>query len=181
MKFSESAGILRLVDSNEVHQHGFREGGGRVRWARPLATDGNVQDDIKRMVENPFHPGGKPGRRERRIQLSIDKEANDSWFPFDCENVEAVGEVDTAGEFVHRCEVAVARIPRSVHRAMYGGRLFADILHDVDLAAGGPTDLPEVISDEPECRPHALSARNFDARFEASIGLIEKPLRRHPC
>src|SRR6266481_5859841 len=101
MKFNESAGLMRFVDSNVVHEHGFRENGRRVRRAWPIATDRNVQDDIKRMVENPFHPGGKPRRRERRIKLSIDKEADDSWFPFDREHMEVVEEVDTARELVH--------------------------------------------------------------------------------
>src|SRR5229473_4686490 len=98
MKFNESAGLLGFIDTNVVHKHSLWENGGWVRRAGPNAADGDVENDVKRMVENPFHPGGKPRRRERRIKLLINKEAKDSWFPFDRKHMEVVVEVYTAGK-----------------------------------------------------------------------------------
>src|SRR6185436_147009 len=59
-------------------------------------------------------------------------------------------------------------------------RLFADIFHDVDLAAVGPMDCIDVLTQQPECRPEALAVRNSDSRFKPPIGLGELILREQP-
>src|ERR1051326_8178552 len=64
-----------------------------------------------------------------------------------------------------------------MNSAVNCGRLFADVFHDVDLAAVGPADLVDVFAEHPERRPDSLPARNLDAGFETSIGLSEFALR----
>src|SRR5689334_8210702 len=63
--------------------------------------------------------------------------------------------------------------------AMNYRRLLADVLHNVDLAAVGPMNSIDVITQHPECRPDALAKRNLDSCFEAAIGLAELVLREH--
>ncbi len=60
---------------------------------------------------------------------------------------------------------------------MGDGRFAADVFHDVDLAARRPADFVDVVAEHPERGPDSLSIGNFDAGFEASVGLIEFALR----
>src|ERR1035441_418459 len=48
-----------------------------------------------------------------------------------------------------------------IHRGIVFGS--PEILHDVDFAAGGPTDRPDVLAEHPERRPDALTKWNLDA------------------
>jgi hypothetical protein len=64
-----------------------------------------------------------------------------------------------------------------VDGAVNGGWLFADIFHDVDLAALGPADRADVVAEHPERGPDALAFGDFDAGFEAAEGLREQALR----
>src|ERR1700758_3325803 len=97
MKFNELPGLMRFVDADVVHEHGFRKKGVWVWRTGPNAAWREVQDEKEWMIDNPFHPGGKPRRRERRIKFLVNEESNDSRFPFDREHVEVVEEVDPAG------------------------------------------------------------------------------------
>jgi hypothetical protein len=53
-----------------------------------------------------------------------------------------------------------------------------DVVHDVDLAAGGPALAVDVRAEHPERGPQALAARDLDAGFEASVRLCEAAFRR---
>ena len=64
----------------------------------------------------------------------------------------------------------------AMQRTVNGARLFADVFHDVDLAALRPTDSGNIFAKHPERGPHALPFRNFDARFEAAVRLREEAL-----
>src|SRR3954466_3965958 len=64
---------------------------------------------------------------------------------------------------------------------MHHPRFFANVFHDVDLAACRPALLPNVVAQHPERRPDSLSVRNFDARFKPSILLRELALRLQPA
>src|SRR6266852_6108552 len=68
----------------------------------------------------------------------------------------------------------------SVKRAMHGAGLLADVLHDVDLAALGPSDGRDVVPQHPESGPHSLACGNLDARFKAAVGLAEESLCLKP-
>ena len=60
---------------------------------------------------------------------------------------------------------------------MEGGGFLADVFHDVDFAALGPADGGNVFAEHPEGGPHALAFRDFDAGFDAAVGLGEEALR----
>src|SRR5882757_9651037 len=57
---------------------------------------------------------------------------------------------------------------------MNNGWFLADVLHDVDLAAGWPAGRPYIVTEHPECGPHALSLSDFYARFETAILLLKQ-------
>src|ERR1700691_2777460 len=63
---------------------------------------------------------------------------------------------------------------------MYNSRLFADVLHDVDLTAFGPASRGNIVTQHPKRRPHSLARRNLDAGFEPSVGLREPTLSLEP-
>src|SRR5260370_6955108 len=79
-----------------------------------------------------------------------------------------------------------ARVARSsdgagaVERTVDGARLLADVLHDVDFAARGPADGPDVVAKHPEGGPHSLPRGGFDPRFQAAITLVKETLCFHP-
>src|SRR5229473_306875 len=58
-------------------------------------------------------------------------------------------------------------------RAVHDRRFLADIFHDVDLAASGPADGTDVVTQHPECRPETLAVGNFNSRLKPSVGLSE--------
>src|ERR1035438_2332745 len=84
--------------------------------------------------------------------------------------MEVIGELLSFGKRVCAGERVAIGIPRAVHAAVLDSRLLADIFHDVDLAAVGPTDLGYVIAHRPERRPDALPVRELDAGFDLAIG-----------
>ena len=59
---------------------------------------------------------------------------------------------------------------------MNHARLFPDVFHDVDFAALGPAGGRDVVAQHPESRPHSLPCGDFDAGFEAAVGLGEQAL-----
>ena len=67
-----------------------------------------------------------------------------------------------------------------MHGTMDRRALGAEVLHDVDLAAGGPADGADVIAQHPESRPDATSSGKLNACFEASITLAEEAFGLEP-
>src|SRR6266496_3209299 len=57
--------------------------------------------------------------------------------------------------------------------AVHDRRLATDVLHNVDLAAGGPASRCNVVTEHPECRPDSLPIGDLDSRFEPAVGLGE--------
>ena len=116
-------------------------------------------------------------RRECGELGLVDVEADFGGFPFDGVDVEVFVEIFTAGEFCGSGEVGGGAVgERAVDRAVDGGGLFADVFHDVDLAAFGPGDGFNVVAKHPEGGPDALALRDFDTGFEAAEGLGEEAL-----
>jgi hypothetical protein len=117
-------------------------------------------------------------RRERGEKCLVYVEADFGGFPLDCVDVESVGEIFAAGETCGRSEVGGGTVgERAVDGAVNCGRLFTDVLHDVDLAALGPADRVDIIAEHPEGGPDALAFGDFDARLETSESLGEEALR----
>lgn len=57
-----------------------------------------------------------------------------------------------------------------MHGAVDQRRLAADVLQDVDFAAGRPPGGADVVAEHPERRPDTLAFGDLDARLEAAIG-----------
>src|SRR5262249_5819858 len=93
--------------------------------------------------------------------------------PVHREGVERVGEVLPVGQRVGGAEAVRAGVAGAVDGAVHGAGLLADVLHRVDLAAGGPADAADVAAQHPERRPHALAVRDLDAGLEVAVLLGE--------
>src|SRR5437899_311741 len=129
------------------------------------------------MIESPSTAGGPLRLGEGGVEIGIHEEADRAGFPLDSVKVKRIGEILPGGQAEGRGGVArfgsgAGTMERTVDRA----RLLADVFHDVDFAASGPVDGSDVVAKHPESGPHSLSGGNFDARFEAAIGLAEEAL-----
>ena len=164
-----------LVDAHVVHQHLLRKLRGGIGSAGPGggAAHRHVQQDEERMIEDPSGASGEIGGRNGLIKLVIHVEADHPGFPFDSVQVKIVGEALARRERVGRAHPGPAGVVRTVHAAVDDVRLLADVLHDVDLAACGPAHSGDVLPQQPERRPEALSIGNLDARLETAVGLVE--------
>src|SRR5207249_6633995 len=103
------------------------------------------------------------------------------WFPLECESVEIVRELLSMGQCVGRTYAAPTRVTRSMKSAMNDRRLFTDVFHDVDLAAVGPMDSIEVVTQHPKCRPNSLPVRDLNSRLKPSVRLAELILGEQSC
>src|SRR5690242_1160278 len=126
-----------LVHPHIVQPHGLREYGGGVRITGPVPADGNVQNDEERVIEHPL-PGYFP-RRRGLVERIVDVPSNRARFPLDGIDVKTVGEGARA-QLVRAGDALGTRVAGPVYGAVHAAGLPADVLHDVDLTAGGPTD-----------------------------------------
>src|SRR6516165_8215060 len=62
-----------------------------------------------------------------------------------------------------------AGITGAVNGPVYRPRFLADILHDIDLAAIGPSS--RLVAHHPKSRPKPLPSADLDARLEAAVAL----------
>src|SRR5690348_14110012 len=53
--------------------------------------------------------------------------------------------------------------------SVHDGRLSADVLHHIDLAACGPAGYPNIATEHPECGPEALTVGDLHARFDLPV------------
>src|SRR5712692_7988776 len=65
--------------------------------------------------------------------------------------MEAISEARACS--VRRRDAVPARVPRTVHRSMHGGRVLAEVLHDVDLTALRPAHFIDVLAEHPKRGP----------------------------
>src|SRR5581483_10960876 len=144
-----------------------------VRIAGPASTDGDIQDDEKRVLIHPLRSFRKIGRSTGRVQVIVDVEADRFLLPFDGIHVKVGREPFVAGQSVSGTRSLSTRISRTVNRAVDRRWFLPYIFHDVDLTALRPSNFPDVVAEQPECRPDPLSLGNLDARLEASILLRE--------
>src|SRR5262249_49319231 len=82
---------------------------------------------------------------------------------------------------VNTGERRTARIAGPVQAAVNDRRFAANVFHDVDLSASGPTHLPDIRSEHPECRPDALSERHFYAGLDSAVTLAEFVFGKQSC
>ena len=163
--------VFGCIDADVVDKHGLRISRGGIRWAGPVTANGYVEEQEEGVVEDPgaggfggADGGGRAGNDDRRLGCErgvlrgVDVKADFGGFPLDRVNVERVGEMLATGELGGRVRsVAVPLEKRAVDGAVDGGGLFADVLHDVDLAALWPSGGGDVIAEHPEGGPDALA------------------------
>ena len=153
---------LALVDAHVVHLHGLRIRRGGVGHARPVPAHRQVQQDEFGLVEDPARRalvGGVVG-------VPVNEEGYLARRPVHREDVVMVGELLVARQRVGNAGIEPVR---AVQAAVYRGGLLADVLHNVDLAAAGPSPFSDVGAERPEGGPHALAVGNLDAGFDAAV------------
>src|SRR4051794_38053755 len=64
---------------------------------------------------------------------------------------------------------------------MHGGRLFSDVLHDVDFTRGRPAGRGEAIAEHPECRPDSLAVGDVDPGLDAAVSEAFQSLAFDPA
>src|ERR1700694_1046139 len=130
------------------------------------------------MIEDPGTTRRPLRLVECGIEIGVRVKANRTVLPLDGVKMKIIGEILAGGKAEERGDVACAACrARAMQRAVNRARFFANVLHDVDFAALGPTDGTNVIPKHRESGPHSLPRWNFDARFETSIDLAEQILR----
>src|SRR5690349_11670409 len=123
------------------------------------------------MIEDPGSAGGPLGLRESCVKIRVHIEANDARLPFDGVEMKSICKILASGKAEgSRCVAGATRSAGAVKRAMHCAWLLADVFHDVDFAASGPTDSGNVVAKHPEGGPHSLPCGNLDARFKAAVG-----------
>src|SRR3954468_13456208 len=125
------------------------------------------------MIVNPLRARWKIGWRSRRIELVIHIKAYGLRLPFDGEDMIIACETLLTLQSEWCADTFRAGISRPVNRSMNHRRFTPDVLHDVYLAADRPPDFIYVITEQPEGRPDALTAREFETRLEPPVGLSE--------
>ena len=160
-----------LVNAHVIHEHLLRENGSIVRRPGPISSDGQIEQQEERAVEHPLRPCGQTGRSNRLIERLIHIPSNRAWFPFHGVDVKAIGEPLACRQRERAGDAFRARISGAVNGSVNLVRLFADVLHDVDLAAVRPVS--RLVAHHPKRRPHSFACRNLDASLEAAVTLRE--------
>src|SRR2546422_2551682 len=163
---TSAASLRPLVYPHIVHSHGVREDRRRIGTAGPVPTDRHVQNDEERVIEHP--PPGHILRGDGLVQRIVDVPSNRLRLPFDGIDVKAVGEGARA-QFIGAGHTLCTRVLGAVHRPVHPAGFLADVLHDVDLAARGPTDRVAVVAQQPEGGPQALPARDLNPCLHAAV------------
>ncbi len=77
--------------------------------------------------------------------------------------------MEALAKLVSSSSVPVGRVERSIDM----GRVFANIFHNVDFTASGPSDLANVLAEEPEGGPDALTHWELCSSFDFTVGSEE--------
>src|SRR5688572_20610431 len=134
----------------------------------PAASDGEVEKEVLLLVERP---GDGPASLvpEGEVLLAIDEEVDALPVPLDGVDVELLrrfGNGDLVA-FVRLLDVVV--LP-GVHVRVDDSRVEADVLHDVDLAAGRPADLAHVRAQGPNRGPGSPAGGQLRLDLDAPVG-----------
>ena len=125
--------LLLGVNADIVDEHLLRKNRGGVGRSGPIAANGDVQEDEKRMIEAPSTASGPLGLRKRSVEIRVNVEANGAGFPLNSIKMKIVGKILAGRKAERRGGIArlghgAGAVERSVDRA----GLLADIFHDVD-------------------------------------------------
>ena len=75
---------------NIIHRHALWKRGRAIRVARPISTDGDVQDQELRLIENPSASVWQTARGDREIELPIQEPTDAVLLPLDAIHVEII-------------------------------------------------------------------------------------------
>jgi len=133
-----------------------------VGITRPVATGGEVQDNEHiSIIEGPFAMSISGGNN--LVDMTINGEFESVGLPVDSISMESIAE--TRGTVV-----SVAGIKtNTVSRAINVVGIFSDELHNVDFTASRPSDLVDVVTQQPESGPDAFTMRKLGSHFELSV------------
>lgn len=81
-----------LVGAHVINHHRLRKHCGRVRVARPISTDRNIEQNKEWVIKDPTRVRRKIRWRPRLVKSAVNVEANDVRLPFRRESVEIIGE-----------------------------------------------------------------------------------------
>jgi len=157
-----------LVNPDIVHQHGLGKGGAGVRRTRPAAPDRHVQQEKEGTVEfvgaaRARAPGGGLGLIKDAVHVKL----NLVLLPKKPEGVVGVVVKRPPGQGIGPGRVPIGGVKGAVVDRLV--RRVADILHDVHLAAGGPSDRADVVPQHPKGRPNAVAVGHLDAGFHVAV------------
>src|SRR5437588_10922647 len=108
------------------------------------------------MIEHPW--SGQIIRSYGHVERIVDVPANRARVPFDREDMKGIGEGSHA-QLIRARDALRTRVAGAMQGAVHPARLLADVLHDVDLAAPGPSHRGAVVAHHPEGGPQAMSPR----------------------
>src|SRR6202044_238871 len=117
---------LCCVNADVVHQHGLRKRRRSVRRYRGGAADGDVQQQVVVVVEDP-RIAAKAGWSHRVVEGPVEEPADPVRLPVDRVGVEAVGEPGAGGELA--ADPAVAAVAGAVDGSVDPGGGGAEVLH----------------------------------------------------
>ena len=149
----------------------MRENGTAIRATWPIASHGYIEDEVKTLVKRPTlgsHIAGLFGGK----QIIIDVPADFIGFPLNCKDMEFGIEIFLDGLISSTCRAVVGPIFAKLDGTIHVFGLFANPFHDVNFATFGPGAISIVGGHHPEGGPNALTNRQFDAGFHATISKI---------
>src|SRR3954462_8516346 len=133
---------FRFEHPHVIHEHRRREYRIRLRIAVEMATDGEVQDEIKWLAQNRPSVAAHLVTVDGVVHRAGDEESHSHRIPLDGERVEVAGKRTALQSWAVR-KRCVPGIARAVHGGARDARLTALVLHDVELASLRPWNCRE--------------------------------------
>src|SRR5450432_3601324 len=172
------------VNPNVIHQHFGWKWCSAIGQARPIAADGQIQDDETALarVKRPDCTAEALEIRRRESGIRVGGIINIVGYRSRRPNY-AVGMPSgcrlSGREVVRRAQTGVAGEARAVNRAFVpvGRKGGVDPFEHILLAARRPANGGDVVAEEPGGRPQTLRLGNPGAEFEPSVLKAEETLR----
>src|SRR5262249_47628069 len=158
-----------LGDPYVIHLHDLGKSRGGIWTARPVAGDRDVEDQEEGAIEDPRFTLGEIGWCRRLVTGAVDVEADDVRLPLDREDMKIIGKSQALRQRVRGADAESVGVAGTVNCAVNGGGFAADVLQDVNLAAGRPASFFDIAPQHPARRPQPFAIRNLDPRFESAV------------
>src|SRR5262249_26968963 len=92
-KSKSDRSIFPAINSHVIHDHRLRKNGCRIRVSRPVAANGEIQNEMKPLIEwrrkasRPRVPVGL-----RLVKVIVHIPPHHAWCPVETEDVKVIGE-----------------------------------------------------------------------------------------